>query len=70
MEFVEVKFATNRTVYIDGVDGGETNKILRVGTGTHAFDLGEPKNYQPEEIVVAVKDTDSLIPMTIEFKEV
>ena len=70
MEYVEVRFVQTRTVYIDGVDGGTTNKILRVGAGTHSFDLGEPKDYQPAEVTKEVKDTNPLDPMIVEFEEV
>jgi hypothetical protein len=67
MEYVEVKFSGSRPVYIDGAQSGSTNKILRVGSGTHAFDLGQPKDYQPAEVVIRVKDTSALSPLVIEF---
>lgn len=69
MEYVEVRFAGSRVVYVDGSKCGQTNEILRVGTGTHAFDLGNPKNYQPAEIVIKVKNTNELAPLIIEFTE-
>lgn len=70
MEYVEVRFAQDRKVFIDEVETGTTNKILRTGTGTHLFDLGEPKDYRPDELIVEVRDTNSLEPMIIEFREV
>lgn len=70
MEYVEVRFAKTRTVYIDGVENGPTNTILRVGTGTHSFDLGEPTDYQPPEVIRRILDTNELDPIIIEFAEV
>lgn len=70
MEYVEVRFSSVRQVNIDGNPGGETNKILRIGAGTHVFDLGDPKDYQPAEISRVIQDTNALDPAIIEFKEV
>jgi len=70
MEYVEVQFAQNRKVFIDGMENGTTNKILRTGTGTHSFDLGEPKDYHPDEVIVEVKDTNPLEPIIIVFNKV
>lgn len=69
-EYVEVKFPDGRTVYIDEKDSGPTNKILRVNTGAHEFDLGTPKNYRPEKISSVIKDTNELEPAVIEFEKV
>ena len=66
---MEVRFPTVRRVNIDGNVSGETNKILRVGAGTHVFDLGSPKDYQPTEIKLEIKDTNSLDPAIVEFQE-
>ena len=70
MEYVEVRFSAVRQVNIDGNVSGETNKILRIGAGTHVFDLGSPKDYQPEEITREIKDTNSLEPAIVVFQEV
>jgi len=70
MEYVEVRFSIVRQVNIDGSPGGETNKILRVGAGTHLFDLGSPKDYQPTEITQVIENTNALDPAIIEFQEV
>jgi len=59
-----------RQVNIDGNPGGETNKILRIGAGTHVFDLGDPKDYQPPQITRVIQDTNALGPAIIEFQEV
>ena len=69
MEYVEVRFPNVRQVSIDGNVSGETNKILRVGAGTHVFDLGSPKDYQPKEITREIKDTNSLDSAIVEFQE-
>jgi hypothetical protein len=70
MEYVVVRFHEPRQVNIDGNVSGETNKILRVGAGTHVFDLGSPKDYQPIEVKREIKDTNSLDPAIVEFQEV
>jgi len=70
MDYVEVRFAQSRKVFIDGVDTGTTNKILRVGAGTHSFELGDPKDYHPSEAIVTIRDTNPLDPIIIEFHEV
>ena len=73
MEYVEVRFTKTskaRTVYIDGVENGSTNSILRVGTGTHSFDLGEPADYHPPEVIRRIFNTNELEPIIIEFDEV
>jgi len=69
MEHVIVKYPKERPVYIDGKQNGKTNEILRIGTGIHVFDLGEPKDYTPDEIEITVADTSSIEPLEIEFKE-
>ncbi len=69
MEYVEVRYGQTRNVFIDGVESGETNKILRVGPGTHSFDLGEPKDFKPEKVILVVENTDPLEPLLIEFEE-
>ena len=69
MEYVEVRFSQKRKVYVDGNESGETNKILRIGTGKHAFHLGEPLNYEPQEIIRIIEDTSSLRPEIIIFGE-
>ena len=70
MEYVEVRFVKNRTVYIDDVENGPTNTILRVGTGTHSFHLGDPPNYHPPKVIRRIFDTNALEPIIISFEEV
>lgn len=67
MEYVIVSYPTARDVYIDGKKNGETNKSLRVETGTHRFDLGSPVDYRPESREVDVRDSNVLEPVEIEF---
>jgi hypothetical protein len=43
-------------VYIDDDQGGRTNEVLRVEAGTHVFDLGNLKNYEPESQEVDVEE--------------
>lgn len=67
MEYVIVTYPTNRFVYIDGEKGGISNDVLRVSEGTHEFDLGNLKNYEPESQEVEVQGTTVLKPLEIEF---
>lgn len=67
MEYIIVSFPTNRFVYIDGEKGGTTNDKLRIEAGTHEFDLGNLKNYEPTSQEVEVAGTTALQPMTIVF---
>jgi hypothetical protein len=67
MEFVKVTFPTDRLVYIDGEENGNTNEVLRVDAGTHVFALGNLANYRPGSRTVVVKDTSALEPLEIVF---
>jgi len=67
MEYIIVSFPTDRFVYIDGDKGGRTNEVLRVEAGTHEFDLGNPKNFEPGLQEVVVEETTVLQPMEIVF---
>ena len=70
MEYVEVRFSKTRSVFLDDVENGQTNTVLRVGTGTHSFSLGEPMDYAPPEIIERIFGTNELEPFIIEFEEV
>ena len=48
MEYVIVRYARKRSVYIDGEDSGETGERLRVEEGTHTIHLGDPRDYPPK----------------------
>lgn len=67
MEFVKVTYPTNRSVNVDGVATGNTNEILQMEAGTHAFDLGVPLDYDPASQNVVVKKTTVLLPMVVAF---
>ena len=67
MEYVVVVFPTDRFVYIDGEKNGRTNKSLRIDAGSHSFDLGPLKNYEPESQTIEVVDTTVLEPLEIVF---
>ncbi len=69
MEYVIVSFPAKRFVYIDGQSGGATNEVLRIEAGSHEFDLGEVKDYEPSSLVVAVQGTTVLQPMKIAFAQ-
>lgn len=67
MEYVRVKFPTDRYVYIDDEQNGQTNDVLRVDAGTHIFDLGPLTNYRPASRKVTVQNTTVLEPLEIAF---
>ena len=67
MEYVIVTFPTDRFVYIDSKQNGRTNKSLRVDAGSHLFDLGSLKNYEPESQIVVVSGGTILDPQEIVF---
>lgn len=65
MEYVVVRYPTTRKVRIDGQEAGFTNETLRVETGHHVFDLGEPLAYQPASVEKIVKNTTAVAPLII-----
>jgi len=67
MEYVVVTYPEDRTVYVDGEDNGQTNTVIRVDSGTHGFDLGDPKDYSPSSIEKQVTGTSPLEPLTLVF---
>ena len=70
MAHVIVTFPTSRFVYIDGEQNGRTNKSLRVDAGSHVFDLGPLKNYEPESQIVVVSGGTVLVPQEIVFTKI
>jgi len=70
MEHIIVSFPTNRIVYIDGEKNGQTNDSLRVDAGSHLFDLGPLKNYEPGSQIVTISGTNILDPQTIVFTKI
>jgi hypothetical protein len=67
MEYVKVTYPTPRLVNIDGVQSGGTNEVLRIDPGSHAFDLGNPLDYQPACQNRIVTGTTVLLPMIVAF---
>ena len=65
MEYVVVAYAVDRKVRIDGQEAGFTNDTLMVEKGNHAFDLGDPQDYQPASVEKIVQSTTSVGPMII-----
>jgi hypothetical protein len=68
MEFIVVRFAQKRTVFIDGEDAGETGERLRVQEGTHTINLGDPRDYAPKWRRPTVTGTTSIQPMEVHFE--
>ena len=68
LQHVRINYFRSRNVYIDGVESGKTNRILRVDEGTHIFDLGPNQNYDPASIRKKVTRTSAIKPMEIHFE--
>ena len=66
-QYVKVNFEEKRTVYAGGNALGETNCTLRVNSGTHTFDLGDPRDYTPDSIRRKVANTSVSNPMQLAF---
>ena len=66
-EYVKVSFPIRRGVRVDGQPAGFTNKTFQVEAGEHIFDLGDPKDYAPERLVLAVNGTMPDAPQLIAF---
>jgi len=69
MEFVRVRFAEDRQVFIDGTPSGRTNQTLRVETGTHTFNLGNPRDYVPAWRRPVVENTSAIRPLVVTFEK-
>ena len=67
MEYVIIRFLTDRLVYIDDEKSGSTNELLRIDAGTHVIDLGPVANYRPASRNVTVSGTTPLEPLEIKF---
>lgn len=65
-EFVVVTYPTVRNVRVDGKISGVTNETIRVERGHHAFDLGDPLDYEPASIEKSVRNTTTVRPMHID----
>jgi hypothetical protein len=67
MEHVIVRYPSRRRVFVDSEESGFTNEVLFVDEGVHQFDLGSPKDYEPESQTVEVTGTTPTEPMEIVF---
>ena len=67
MEFVQINYPEERPVYVDEEENGKTNTIIRVGAGTHRFDLGEIQDYTPPYYEELVENTSALDPLILNF---
>jgi hypothetical protein len=70
MEHVTVTYPEERTVFIDGEEGGLTNETLTVEEGTHTFSLGKPFDYVPRAITLPVVGTTSVKPLEVTFAKI
>ena len=67
-QYVKVTFPTDRRVRVDGKPAGFTNEEFQVETGEHRFDLGDPKDYTPDEQVKTINNTLPGDPKVIPFQ--
>lgn len=67
MEFVKVRFPTERDVIMDDLQVGKTNRKLVVGEGTHTFRLAGAANYTPPDILIVVTETTEEFPLELRF---
>jgi hypothetical protein len=67
MEYIVVRFRDPRDVLIDGTPMGKTGETLRVEAGIHTIDLGDPRDYNPNEYSLDVQGTASLDPLEVRF---
>jgi len=70
LQYVRVNYFRSRNVYIDGVNSGKTNNILRLDEGTHVFDLGPNQNYTPPRVKKKITGSSVIRPMEIDFEYV
>ncbi|MDD5475804.1 MAG: PEGA domain-containing protein [Syntrophales bacterium] len=67
-EYLVVLFPHKRRVKINSQFMGHTNTKLELEGGRYEVTLGPPKNFTPESIEIDLKNTASLMPMTVEFE--
>ena len=60
MEFVVVRYPERRPVFIDGQEAGRTAQMLLVEEGHHVLDLGEPRDYQPDQLDFEASGTSAV----------
>jgi len=68
MEYLIVKFVTERTVYVDGASVGTTNTVIAVDPGVHEIHIGEPVDYMPSRVKVHVSGTTAKVPQQINLE--
>ena len=66
-EWLEINFPEERDVLVDGTICGTTNKPMLVQRGTHIISLGDPQNYVPDSLQVAIFNTTKQKPMMLVF---
>ena len=68
-EYLVVLFPRSRRIMINGEFMGITNTKLELERGRYEVTLGPPKNFIPEKHDVDLRNTSSLMPMTVLFEE-
>ncbi len=68
MNWIKVLYPRRRCVSVDGTRLGYTNQPLLIGEdGTYSVDLGEPKNYSPQQHRPTVSGTTRRRPLELTF---
>ena len=68
-EYLVALFPRSRRVVINGEFMGTTNTKLELESGPYEVTLGPPKNFTPEKHDVDLRNTSSLMPMIVEFRD-
>lgn len=70
MQYLKVRFPTRRRVKIDDEFNGYTNKLIEIRGGPHKVSMGNPKNFNPKERKVNLRNTSPLRPKIVRFEKV
>lgn len=70
MEYLLVKFAESRSVIVDEITEGMTNKILELEAGNHVVSIEGPPDFTPECFEFILRNTSESSPRVISFEKV
>ena len=67
MEYLIVRYPTDRRVVIDDEFNGRTNVLIQLPAGAHTVSLAPPRNFSPTSQDILLKDTSPLAPQEVTF---
>jgi hypothetical protein len=67
MEYLIVRYPTDRRVVIDDEFNGRTNVLLQLPAGAHTVSLGPPYTFTPDSQEIVLKGTSPLAPLEVKF---